>query len=368
MTHIVALTHVAARLARGQTLERFLLRAPVRQTNSTWIVVDECSQIPQCRWAELQRFKLIGVKFLILGDFAGQLRPPSDLWSDARRRYEDCDDIWTLSEGLQVRLSEYRRGMNPGYFRYYCSLYADVAEDDAAKDHTERTKLAAHIRHTREILPWDGDHRALHVVMSNDKRRLINRHCNERSHRERPEAVFVESPDADKPLIGEPSFWCYTGQQLQARVTNNQLGVFKNVLYHVQCVSKLECVLQMSAEYADDPENISLPLPDLGKYFRMAYAVVYMNVQGRTISEGSVVLWDTLRGKHVHRHMTLRHFIMGLQRVQDPRQLKIASFQQETDFLGVELPEPERPVYEDEDEEEEEEDEPEQPAKRPRRA
>jgi len=33
---IVALTHVAARIARGQTLERFLLTAPQNKTNSTW--------------------------------------------------------------------------------------------------------------------------------------------------------------------------------------------------------------------------------------------------------------------------------------------------------------------------------------------
>ena len=221
----------------------------------------------------------------------------------------------------------------------------------------------------REILPWDGDYRALHVVMSNDKRKLINRKCNEFARRERPDAVFVESSGADKS-IGEPSFWCYTGQQLQARITDKKLGVFKNVLYHVQGVSTMECILKMSTEYSDEPENIQMPLSDLGKHFRMAYAVVYMNAQGRTISNGSVVLWDTLRGTYAHRHLTLRQFIMGLQRVQDPRQLKIASFQQETAFLGVELPEPERPVDEEGDDEEEEEEDGElgQPAKRPRRA
>ena len=85
-----------------------------------------------------------------------------------------------------------------------------------------------------------------------------------------------------------------------------------------------------------------------------------------------MVLWDTLRGTHVHRHIALRHFIMGLQRVRDPLQLKIASYQQEVAFLSVELPEPERPLTEEgeeeEEEEEEEPEEPEQPTKRARRA
>jgi hypothetical protein len=271
--------------------------------------------------------KLVGVKFLIVGDFDGQMRPLSDLWSDARRRYEDSDDLWTLAEGLHVRLSEYRRGTNLGFLRYYCGLYKDVAEDDCAKDHTERVKLAAHVRHARSLMPWDGDYRALHVVMSNESRKIINRHCNERHRREQPGSVYVESPDAGKP-DGEPSFYCYVSQQLQARVTCKKLGVFKHVLYNAQATNDLEAVLRMSPEYADEPQNVSFPLAELAKYFRMAYSMVYLNVQGRSIS-GPVVLWNTLRGAYVHCYLTLRHFIMGLQRVRDPRNLKIASYEHE---------------------------------------
>ena len=150
MTRTVALTHVAARLARGQTLEQYLYNCQAYRTDTTWIIVDEASQIPQSRWADLLRLKLIGAKFLIVGDFDGQLRPPSDLWADALKRYEDSDDIWTLSEGLHVRLSEYRRGANLGYFRYYCGLYQDVPEDDASESNLERVKLAEHLRYAIE--------------------------------------------------------------------------------------------------------------------------------------------------------------------------------------------------------------------------
>ena len=60
---------------------------------------------------------------------------------------------------------------------------------------------------------------------------------------------------------------------------------------------------------------------------------------------------------------------MGLQRVTDPSQLKIASHQQEIAFLGVDLPEPARPLTDDGDDgEEEEEDEPEELAPPPKRA
>ena len=144
--------------------------------------------------------------------------------------------------------------------------------------------------------------------------------------------------------MGEPSVYCYTGQTLQARLTCQDSGLFKNVLYHVQTVSELECVLKMSDEYADDPANISIPTTELGKSFRMAYAVVYLNVQGRAIS-GNVVLWDTLQGNVPHPHITLRHFIVGLQRVRDPAQLKVATLQQQKAFLGADVegePEPKR--------------------------
>ena len=156
-----------------------------------------------------------------------------------------------------------------------------MPEDDAAADNAGRTKLARHVRHALERLPWDGDHRGLHVVMSNDKRRLINRRCNELQRP--PTATFVHSPDADRP-DGEPSFWCYPGQQLQARVTDKKSGILKNVLYSAQAASALEVVLKMSPEYADDPQNVSMPTASLARSFRMAYAVIYLNVQDRTIA------------------------------------------------------------------------------------
>lgn len=364
--HVVALTHVAAALARGDTIEKFLLRARFSQTSTTWLAVDECSQIPQCHWAELLRLRLVGFKFVILGDWEGQLRPPSDLWSDARLRYEDSQDLWSLSQGLRVRLSHYRRGVNLGFFRYYCGLYQDIPEDDRARDHTQRARLAAHLRHALTLMPWDGDYRALHVVMSNSTRKHINRLCNELHRREQRRTVLVESRDAGRP-DGEPSFHCYVGQELQARLTCKKMGVFKNVLYSVQSISRHDAVLRMSPEYSDSPQNASFPLAELARYFRMAYAVVYMNVQGRTIREGAVVLWNTLRGACPHRYLTMRHFVMGLQRVVDPRNLKIASYQQEREFLGAEPPEdaPEAELDEaDEEAEGSEDDEP--AAKRPR--
>jgi len=149
--HVIALTHVAARLARGLTIQRFLQRRSMHQAERAWIIMDEASQVPQDFWAELQRFKLVGARYLIVGDFKGQLRHPSDLWSDSIRRYEDSDDILALAERLHISLSAYRRGTHHGYYKWYCSLYADVPEDDAC-DYIGLTKLARRILVARERL------------------------------------------------------------------------------------------------------------------------------------------------------------------------------------------------------------------------
>ena len=78
-------------------------------------MVDEASQVELRDWAALQRYKLAGVKFVLVGDYQGQLHPVNDS-TETRRRYEDADDIWRLVEGLHIQLTTYRRGTNTRYF------------------------------------------------------------------------------------------------------------------------------------------------------------------------------------------------------------------------------------------------------------
>ena len=98
-----------------------------------------------------------------------------------------------------------------------------------------------------------------------------------------------------------------------------------DVLYRVQSVDENEAVLRSHNDYGKG-DNIAMSLEDLGKHFIMAYAVTYYKAQGRTIRGQKVVLWDliTQRGE-LHAHTTLRHFIMGVQRVTSPDQLCVAS-------------------------------------------
>ena len=62
----------------------------------------------------------------------------------------------------------------------------------------------------------------------------------------------------------------------------------------------------------------------MAELLRLTHALVYANVQGRTIRSKHVVLLDT----H-HRHFTMRHLIAGMSRVTDGCYLHIPTRDQE---------------------------------------
>ncbi|NDD65386.1 MAG: hypothetical protein EBZ36_15640, partial [Acidobacteria bacterium] len=83
---ISALRHCAAMLVGGKTIMHYLCKyrtaggAPKR---GSIVIVDECSEPQLPIWIELAHWKQMGVRFIILGDFKGQLKPIFDRWQDA---------------------------------------------------------------------------------------------------------------------------------------------------------------------------------------------------------------------------------------------------------------------------------------------
>ena len=78
---ISALSHCAAMLVGGKTLMHYLSKykaaggAPKRDSIT---IADECSEIQLHMWMELAQWMQMGVRFIILGDFKGQLKPIFD--------------------------------------------------------------------------------------------------------------------------------------------------------------------------------------------------------------------------------------------------------------------------------------------------
>jgi len=121
---------------------------------------------------------------------------------------------------------------------------------------------------------------------------------------------------------------------LQARKIDKKLGLLNQVLSRARAVdSEEQLVLRIHAGYGDG-DNFVVPLSEVGGALQKSYAVACYCAQGRAIRNQRVVLWDTMkRGDQLHEHLTLRHFIMAAQRVEDPAMLSIAAPKQKEAFL-----------------------------------
>ena len=60
----------------------------------------------------------MGNRFVLVGDFNGQLQPIFDRWGDvAKHAYLSSSTlIHNMCNGLHVQLTEYRRGVDPELF------------------------------------------------------------------------------------------------------------------------------------------------------------------------------------------------------------------------------------------------------------
>ena len=108
--HVCALRHAAkALLDNGKTLAHLLYK--LKDAREFWLVVDEASEIPLSMWADIVRWKLMDVRFVVVGDFAGQLTPIADRWSDAMQKHDiqDSGFLHSLVNGVQVHLTTCRR-------------------------------------------------------------------------------------------------------------------------------------------------------------------------------------------------------------------------------------------------------------------
>ena len=73
-----ALTHVAALLQKGQTIAH-IIHKYLRETDA-WFIFDEVSMIPSQLMGHIARWKLMGNKIILIGDFKGQFLPVHDRW------------------------------------------------------------------------------------------------------------------------------------------------------------------------------------------------------------------------------------------------------------------------------------------------
>ena len=77
-----ALTHVAALLQKGQTIAH-IMHKHLKETDA-WFIFDEVSMIPSQLMGHIARWKMMGNKILLIGDFKGQFLLTFDRWGDSK--------------------------------------------------------------------------------------------------------------------------------------------------------------------------------------------------------------------------------------------------------------------------------------------
>ena len=332
--------HVAARLLPdGQTISHLIHRRRYNKMHKSWIIVDEASQVHLHFWARMAPWKLLGARFIVVGDFKGQFLPIGEkcnLMEDSRQLHHLCN-------GLELTLSTYRRGADAELFRAYTGLYKHV------RQHPARVLKA--IREKYPLSPGDVPPSDLvTLVISHQKRMRLNHYFNQML-KDRQPSILVKSPGTLKGTSQQPQdMHLWEGIELMGCSRSND-GIVNGVTYIVRAVTATTVTVDMDRRFWLSPQpsnrevNLTLSHKDAGTLLRLSHALVYANVQGRTIRDRHVVLLDT-----VHRRFTMRHLIVGMSRVTDGRFLHLPTIVQEDALMAKAPPLPaQQPAEEDED-------------------
>ena len=118
---IITRCHVAAKALHGMTSDKFVL-SKLGSMRSGTLVVEEAGQVPHYIWCQLLGLRLLGIRFIILGDIANQLAPVSDTFGGRELELEaDASFLRTLTDGNRLTLLEGKRS-DARLFDFYSRL------------------------------------------------------------------------------------------------------------------------------------------------------------------------------------------------------------------------------------------------------
>jgi hypothetical protein len=325
----IAVTHSASRLLPGGHTLSHALRRDLTGCNLTHrvFIVDEASMVPMSAWARMGEWFLMGARFVMLGDWDGQLLPISEAWGSGDPQHADI--LRQLARSLEIRLVINRRA-DAQHAGFVASLYPCVPGDNHD------------LEAIRRRFCWSGALTApMHaLVMSHRKRVQLNALLTEQFDRVQPGARRL-IPAGPVPGANQPQpFWCFPGQLVEARVTLSTT-LFNGVLYVVRELDDQRVVLDMQeryraprCDYRGEPVphaarldreefGVELPLAAAAMQLRPTHAMCYASAQGRTM-DVPVLLLDAS-----HPHFTTRHLIVGLGRATGGHLVRVPSEDQE---------------------------------------
>ena len=280
-----AFTNAVARLHdEGRTLHHLLHRA---KSFGGWMIIDEASQIPLAIFAQIQRFRLSGAKFVFVGDFENQLSAAYDYWRGAPAPELALADSLAFRGicGFNRISCTTNRRCDPQLFQVYGAI--------------PRMHLDEALLMLRERFPCTGARPDWELCVSNAQRIKINGQRNARESAEwsgeRLKVPLELNADAQAACL-------FPGVRLIGRATVR--GVVNGVLYEVASVTETGATLRELGR--DDERTVEVRLEDM-KCLALAGALTVFACQGKTLA-GRVRL-HTNSG-----HTTTRTLTVGISR------------------------------------------------------
>jgi len=368
-------------LVGGKTIQHYLCKYNKKggaPKAGSIVVVDELSEVQLHTWAQLAQWKLLGVRFIFAGDLDGQFKPIFDQWEDVMRA-KDLRLSRFLHEmcgGLHIKLTVYRRGTDDTLFKSYTALYK-YADD-------KRLEVVEHwVANVQQRYPLKDEEIDHHFVLSHKKRILINAVMNQKLAARQPHTLFLKSPGHIPGMMMQPQdmhVWegmellCYNRKYAAKSPVNG--GVYVVLSWDAETITVRlhedyrqnfakdlpKPAAPKKEEGESDEEDATSEPDDFGeedeppaqkppkgykfvdmadlvgfytlthtqaaKMFRPQHALVYANIQGRTMREKHIALLDTYNLK-----FSVRHLIVATSRATHGKYVHLPDSKQEAKIL-----------------------------------
>ena len=216
-------------LINGRTIQHLLIkyaRAGGSPRPGTIVLLDEISEIQLHTWAILAQWKLMGVRFILMGDLDGQSKPIFDSWNDSmkKRDIRKSHFLHEMANGLHVHLSTDRRGeKGDKLFPSFVALYpaADLDPDVHPKGSRGYMEVQQEIEEITEMVAQrfpahDGPYEK-RFVRSHRERVEINALVNPCLAAEKEQKLFLPSAGSKRgDTMEAQDMWIWPGMELVA--------------------------------------------------------------------------------------------------------------------------------------------------------
>ena len=340
----MALRHASkALLPNGDTVAHALhqfAKLQAKEGFEIWAPIDEAGEISLSLWERIARWKLAGWKFVVCGDFRGQLLPMFDRWGDVMRAKNIAKSrfMYDLVNGLSCQLSTCRRCPDDKpHFDLVMALYDKryFSPGQSVDDKSFRKDLSHALADYMSIFKPDGSVPDLAATMSHKNRVLMNALINRIQSDRQENKHWISWQSVIKGSTMQPqSCYIWPGIVMTGctRGVNGQ-GIVNGLNYVVQEFDDKHVRLTVHPDFVSEGEEvkpITLKWQEFVSTLRLTHALPYVYYQGRTVREKTLLLMNV-----DSPHFTMRHLILGLGRVSKSEFVKICSPARETKIVAM---------------------------------